>query len=253
MIRRTIGDGAPRAALRWLVPGCVLALIVFGLVFSRVSPAWLIATGERLVSDIREMGWLGVGAFALFQLLIALSGVLPASLTAVAAGMIYGILPGFGIAAATTMAGAYLAFALSRSIFRPQIQLWAARNRKLQSLDEVVCADGWRLVALLRVSPVMPFSATSYMLGLSKISVSDYLIGTLASLPALLGYVSLGVLTDTGLAAWARSDSPIRSALLVAGGLATVALAVWAAQTAIKLRAGLSAQSTSGHPRFGKD
>jgi uncharacterized membrane protein YdjX (TVP38/TMEM64 family) len=239
--------------LRWLAAFCVIGLIVFGLIFSRASPEWLITTGQQLVGDIRDSGWIGVGAFVLLQLLATLSGVLPASLTAVAAGTIYGILPGFGIAATTTLVGAYLAFALSRSVFRPQIQRWIARNRKLQSLDEVVSVDGWRLVAMLRVSPVMPFSVTSYMLGLSRISLSDYLIGTLASLPALLGYVSLGVVTDAGLAAWTGSDSPIRSALLIIGALAIIAMAVWTVQTVIKLRAEWSASPNSVHPTSSKE
>jgi len=38
----------------------------------------------------------------------------------------------------------------------------------------------------------MPFVATSYLLGLSAISLRDYMLGILAALPALLGYVSLG-------------------------------------------------------------
>ena len=36
----------------------------------------------------------------------------------------------------------------------------------------------------------MPFVATSYLLGLSAISLRDYMLGILAALPALLGYVS---------------------------------------------------------------
>jgi hypothetical protein len=38
----------------------------------------------------------------------------------------------------------------------------------------------------------MPFVATSDLLGLSTISLRDYMHETLAALPALLGYVSLG-------------------------------------------------------------
>jgi uncharacterized membrane protein YdjX (TVP38/TMEM64 family) len=54
--------------------------------------------------------------------------------------------------------------------------------------------DGWRLVCVLRVSPVMPFAMTSYALGLTGISQRAYLLGTLAALPALLGYVTVGAL-----------------------------------------------------------
>jgi hypothetical protein len=39
---------------------------------------------------------------------------------------------------------------------------------------------------------LMPFVATSYLLGLSTISLRDYMHETLAAIPALLGYVSLG-------------------------------------------------------------
>ena len=45
----------------------------------------------------------------------------------------------------------------------------------------------------------MPFAITSYALGLTEISGRDYLLGTLASLPALAGYVSLGALAHYGL------------------------------------------------------
>jgi uncharacterized membrane protein YdjX (TVP38/TMEM64 family) len=60
--------------------------------------------------------------------------------------------------------------------------------------------DGLRLVCPIRLSPVMPFAATSYMLGLSSVSVRDYVAGTTASLPALLGYVVSGRIIATGLA-----------------------------------------------------
>ena len=58
---------------------------------------------------------------------------------------------------------------------------------------------------LLRASPLTPFVATSYLLGLSAISVRDYMLGTLAALPALLGYVSLGAFARAGLSASARA------------------------------------------------
>jgi hypothetical protein len=47
----------------------------------------------------------------------------------------------------------------------------------------------------------MPFVATSDLLGLSAISLRDYMLGTLAALPALLGYVSLGAFAGAGLSA----------------------------------------------------
>ena len=77
--------------------------------------------------------------------------------------------------------------------------------------------------------------STSFALGLSAVGLRDYAIGTLASLPALCGYVFIGTLTDTSLSAWATGASPIRWALLGGGGVATLILVVRLGQIALKL------------------
>jgi hypothetical protein len=48
----------------------------------------------------------------------------------------------------------------------------------------------------LQATPLMSFVSNSYLLDLSAINLRDYPLGTLAALPALLGYVSLGVRPD---------------------------------------------------------
>src|SRR5207248_9119322 len=159
----------------------------------------------------------------------------PASLLGVAAGVIYGLVPGFLLAAASTWAGALLSFFLSRSLFRATIERLAVRRPRLRDLDARIAQDGWKLVCLLRISPVMPFSATSFVLGLSAISLRDYAIGTLASLPALCGYVFIGTIADRGLSAWASGAGPLRFALLCVGALATLVLVLRLGQIALKL------------------
>jgi uncharacterized membrane protein YdjX (TVP38/TMEM64 family) len=81
-------------------------------------------------------------------------------------------------------------------------------------------------VALLRISPVMPFSITSYALGFSGISLRDYVLGSLASLPPLLGYVVVGTLAGQGLSAPSRDSGHIRLMLFALGAVATLALTV---------------------------
>jgi len=173
--------------------------------------------------------------FAMVQLLVAVSGILPASLLGVAAGVIYGLVPGFALAAVSTWAGALLSFFLSRSLFRATIERLAVRRPRLRDLDARIAQDGWKLVCLLRISPVMPFSATSLVLGLSAVGLRDYAIGTLASLPALFGYVFIGTLADTSLSAWATGASSVRLILLAIGGLATLILVLRLGQVAMKL------------------
>ena len=130
------------------------------------------------------------------------------------------------LAAVGTMAGATVSFALSRSLFRDAIARRLARRPEFSRFDELLAQDGWRIVCLLRISPVMPFAATSYALGMSAVGIEAYLIGTAASLPALAGYVYLGTLADAGLSAWTTGAAPLRWAMLGLGALATVALTV---------------------------
>jgi len=208
---------------------------VLGMAAAWGSPERVIGVAEKLMHVVRGLGVRGAVLFAIMQILVAVSGILPASLLGVAAGAIYGLVPGFLLAAASTLAGAVLSFLLSRSLFRAIVERSAACRPRLRKLDARIARDGWKLVCLLRVSPIMPFSATSFALGLSAVALRDYAIGTLASLPALCGYVFIGTLTDISLSAWATGASPIRWALLGGGGLATLILIVRLGQIAVKL------------------
>jgi uncharacterized membrane protein YdjX (TVP38/TMEM64 family) len=227
---------AGRQSARRIVAVGLVSLILLGMVAAWVSPERVIGAAEKVMQVVRELGARGAVLFAIVQVLVAASGILPASLLGVGAGAIYGLVPGFLLAAGSTLAGALLSFFLSRSLFRATVERLANRRPRLRNLDARIARDGWKLVCLLRVSPIMPFSATSIALGLSAVGLRDYAIGTLASLPALCGYVFIGTLADTSLSAWATGASPIRWALLGIGSLATLILIARFGQIAMKLR-----------------
>ena len=220
----------------------LIGLILVGIVVAWVSPERAISSAERLMHVVRGLGVRGAVVFVIIQILVAVSGILPASLLGVAAGAIYGLVPGFVLAAASTLAGALLSFFFSRYLFRATVERLAARRPRLRSLDAQIGRDGWKLVCLLRVSPIMPFSATSLALGLSAVSLRDYATGTLASLPALCGYVFIGTLADTSLSAWATGASTIRLMLLGIGVLATLVLVLRLGKIVMKL--GLAPRAT---------
>jgi len=157
---------------------------------------------------------------------VTLVGFVPGVLLGLAAGAIYGVTAGFLASAVGILAGAVVAFALSRSMLRPWIGLMLGRHQRLSRLDGMIAKDGWRIVALLRISPVMPFSITSYALGFSGISMRDYFLGTLASMPPLLGYVVLGALGGMGMKATTQSGSDVHMLLLGLGAAATLALTI---------------------------
>jgi uncharacterized membrane protein YdjX (TVP38/TMEM64 family) len=215
---------SPRAAalLSTALGVVILACLAMGL----LRPSVATSVFQHTLDATRNAGPAGYVVFATLMLVVAASGILPASLLGIAAGTAYGLPLGFLLAAVGTMAGATVSFALSRSLFRDAIARRLARRPEFSRFDELLAQNGWRIVCLLRISPVMPFAATSYALGMSAVGIEAYLIGTAASLPALAGYVYLGTLADAGLSAWTTGAAPLRWAMLGLGGLATVALTV---------------------------
>jgi uncharacterized membrane protein YdjX (TVP38/TMEM64 family) len=211
----------PIAAAAVIVP-----LMIAGFVGIRLFPDEILASVDAFLRAARGLGPVGCLLFGLGQVAVSVVGFLPASVIGVAAGMIYDVPLGFGISAISTMLGAIIAFGISRSVFRPAVARLLARRGRLKTFETMLARDGLRLVCLIRVSPVMPFAPTSYVLGLSSVSTRDYVLGTLASLPALLGYVAVGSIANSGLAIWRDGAGPLRWVLLAVGAIATVLLTI---------------------------
>jgi uncharacterized membrane protein YdjX (TVP38/TMEM64 family) len=203
------------------VTGILLgAVILAGLVLSQSYHSTVMRV-EQVITVVQAMGPLGWLVFATMQAAIAALGIVPASLLGIGAGLAYGVWLGFLLSAAGTLVGGFVAFQLSRSLLRPWVARLLERRVRAARMDDAISRFGWKFVCLMRISPIMPFAATSYALGLTRIGIRAYLLGTLASLPALLGYVVLGALANEGLAATLGGSGPLRWALLAVGIVAT--------------------------------
>lgn len=210
--------------LRLGIAALIVIMLAVALTVSVFGAADWAGSILTLLDRLRDLGVLGWVIFFGLQALVALIGFLPASLLGLAAGAVYGTALGFGLSAGGVLTGAVLAFILARSMFRPAIARLISGRARLGHLDAAVARDGWRLVCLMRVSPVMPFSVTSYALGLTGIRFRCYALGTLASLPALLVYVLIGALGAHGLAAHDQGDPTLHLWLLGIGIAATLLL-----------------------------
>lgn len=197
------------------------AVLAVAFLVSLTGAAEFTAPAMHMIDTLRGFGLLGWIGFVLLQALVAMIGFLPASLLGLAAGAIYGVTLGFGLAAVGVMLGAIGTFGLARSFMRDAIVRLVAGRAGFRRIDDALTSDGWRLVLLMRISPIMPFSLTSFALGLSGMRSRAYLLGTLASLPALLLYVVLGSLGARSLAAAHHGAHDIALALLGIGILAT--------------------------------
>jgi len=113
---------------------------------------------------------------------------IPRTLLAVVAGLLFGM--GWGIvwAASGSVAGAVAGFLVARYINSGLID--AGRVGPIAAQIE---RGGWRAVAVLRLIPVIPHSVANYALGLTRLPLATYALGSLlGQLPMTIAYVDLG-------------------------------------------------------------
>lgn len=209
------------STVRPLVGGLLLLILAGCFIAAHIRSVDLAGMPEAWLSQLQVWGRGTWGTFLLLQTLVAISGIVPASLVGVAAGALFGLAFGFELATFSTLTGAVVAFALGRSIFRPWVEGLLNRRPGLQRLDGAVAQDGWRSVTLLRLSPIMPFAITSYALGLTAITWRNYLLGTLASLPSLFCYVAMGRFAGDGLYVLHAGASLLGMTMLAFGVVST--------------------------------
>ena len=61
------------------------------------------------------------------------------------------------------------------------------RSPRFRAIDEAVASGGFRLVLLLRLSPLVPFNLLNYMLGLTRVSTRDYILGSVIGMAPMDG------------------------------------------------------------------
>lgn len=65
---------------------------------------------------------------------------------------------------------------------RPYVEKLLAGQRKFRAVDAAIGRDGLKVVFLLRLSPLFPFSLGNYALGLSSVRLLDYVGATLVGI-----------------------------------------------------------------------
>lgn len=115
----------------------------------------------------------------------------PRTLLAFGAGMVFGMGWGVAWAALGSLAGAVAGFLAARYIYSGFVD--RAEVTRAAALLGRVERGGWRGVALLRLVPIIPHSLTNYALGLTRLRLGAYAVGSLVGqLPLTIAYVDLG-------------------------------------------------------------
>ena len=202
--------------LPWVAAGFLLLVLCLGW-FLLPLREWI----EALQSWLLGLGLWGVLIFMTTLIVITF---LPAPdwPLPIAAGYVYGFwafpLTYFSIAFASV-----LAFLAARYLLRDRIRPFVNRRSKYRKLDEAIADEGWQVVVLMRLSPIVPFNLQNYALGLTAIPFQQYFPATLIGIiPGIAIYVYFGIF-GKGLG---NGPSVFDWVLFGVGVLATVVLAV---------------------------
>lgn len=189
---------------------------------------------DALQTWVEDHGALGVGLFAATYVLATLLFV-PTWIFTLVAGAIFGVAWGFALVICTAVASATIGFLLARHVLRERARRRFAHHQVLDAVDKAVRKEGWKVVVLLRLSPLVPFGLQNYFFGVSSVKASHFIVATAVGImPATLVYLVLGAtgreaLGGGGSAQWA----------LLGVGLAATVAATWLVGRAAARRLGI--------------
>ena len=146
--------------------------------------------------------------------------------------------------------GATMAFILAKSLVRDAVASLKTKYPTFDTIDKVVEIYGLRVTFLLRLSPAIPFNAVNYLMGLTSVSLRDYVMACAGMLPGTIAYCfiggTLGSLADAGSVGF---SNPIVLILLIVGTAITligmIVLSIYAKKKYVELRDKVIAQSQS--------
>ena len=213
------------------------ALLVLLVLGSFLAAAFFLPLADWIIALAEQARGTGASGVALFVLVYIVSTValLPGSILTLAAGFAYGPVWGLAVASPASVAGATCAFLLGRTALREWAARKVGRSPRARAIDAAVARQGFKLVLLLRLSPLVPFNLLNYILSLSRVPTSRYVLASfLGMLPATALYVYLGSLAPAAaqLATSAAGGGWTRTALYAIGLVATVAVVIIATRAA---------------------
>jgi uncharacterized membrane protein YdjX (TVP38/TMEM64 family) len=209
------GSGKPTA--KWIL--ALLLLLVAG------ATAWIFFPVESWLHSAHN--WFaarGASGAALFLLVYIVAVVLlvPGSALSLSAALIYGFWALPLVLAGATI-GASLAFLIARYAANDRVASFAEGRRRVKAVMGAVNEGGWKIVVLVRLSPLIPFNLQNYFFGLTGIAFWHYAFATLVGMiPGAVVNVYLGTLGNI-----AFSDSEeitVRWSAFIVGLIATIAV-----------------------------
>jgi uncharacterized membrane protein YdjX (TVP38/TMEM64 family) len=188
---------------------------------------------------MKELGPLGPIVYILIYNIATLLFI-PGSVLTIKGGCIFGVFWGSIYVIIAAIIGAVFAFLVGRYLSRDWVAKKMEKHPRFQAIDRAVGKEGWKIVLLTRLSPIFPFNLLNYAFGVTKVSLKDYILGSLGLVPGTLMYVYMGSLlmkfTNTNMTSMPVNQQTqiIEWGMRIIGLLATIGVTVYMTKIAQK-------------------
>ena len=190
---------------------------------------------ELLKQAIAWVGQRGPWGPIIFIAIYILAAMLfiPGSVLTVGGGAVLGVVWGSGYVSMGSTLGATCAFLVGRYLLRNSITRKVEGDKRFAAIDKAVAKEGWKIVGLTRLSPVLPFTLLNYAFGLTQVKLRDYILASwIGMMPGTVMGVYLGSLAQAATGERTRSTS--EWVFYGVGLLATVVVTIFVTRLARK-------------------
>lgn len=174
-----------------------MCMAIIGFVFREqlkgISDLMSKGSIEQVVSIIRSWG-IAAPIISIFLMIFqSIAAPIPAFLISAANGIIFGIIVGSFISWIGAMLGAVLSFFLARWFGEKFVRKVMKKEMLWKKVDTISSKQGFKVVLLARLIPIVSFDLISYAAGLSSIKTSAFLIATgIGMIPGTIAYTAIG-------------------------------------------------------------
>lgn len=145
------------------------------------------------VEGIRSMGPIGALYFGILYCVAEILAV-PATPLTLSAGYLFGVGQGAAVVLLAATVAASVAFVIGKTLLRDKVEEMLLEQPKFAKIDKAIGREGFKLLLLVRLSPIFPFALSNYLYGASSIDFASYFWGTLLGFaPGTLAYVYTGM------------------------------------------------------------
>ncbi len=210
---------------------------------------WLLQANHWLSS----LDYFAYPAFISIYLSATLVG-LPAIFLFLAAGSLFGFVPGLIVVSLADTLSVAVCYRLGRTVGRKKVSEWISQRPHWGEFDRAVAKKGWKIVFLTRLSPIVPSNVLNYGFSLTRINFWQYLfVSWLAMLPVIALYVYLASV-GTNLLSGDNDPRQIAASIIgIVTALMAIAYTTKLMYGTLSAKSGRSAKSDSAKPRKAKN